>query len=232
MNRIRIVADEREKASGVPDVLTELGFRVEFAQLPVADYILSHRTAIERKSLRDFVSSIYDGRIFKQCAELSAKFPRPILLVEGNIAEEERIKGNPTLFYGSLASLITSYSIFTIFTDSYLNSALAIKSLMEHLADERGKGPLITKAVKTNDPSLDQVYFVSALPGIGTKLARRLLESFKTPSAIIKASIPELAKVQGVGRAKAVRIRKILDKKFAGAKETSQAKLIESDNLD
>ena len=232
MNRIRIVADEREKASGVPDVLNELGFRVEFAQLPVADYILSHRTAIERKSLRDFVSSIYDGRIFKQCAELSAKFPRPILLVEGNIAEEERIKENPALFYGSLASLITAYGIFTIFTDSYLNSALAIKSLMEHLADERGKGPLITKAVKTNDPSLEQVYFVSALPGIGTKLARRLLESFKTPSAIMKASVPELAKVQGVGRAKAVRIRKILDEKFAGAKETSQAKLIESDNLD
>ncbi|MBM3897502.1 MAG: heavy metal resistance protein CzcA [Thaumarchaeota archaeon] len=232
MNRVRIVADEREKPSGVPDVLNELGFRIEFAQLPVADYILSHRTAIERKSLRDFVSSIYDGRIFKQCAELSSKFPRPILLVEGNIAEEERIRENPANFYGSLASLITMYGIFTIFTDTYLNSALAIKSLMEHLADERGKGPLITKAVKTNDPSLEQVYFVSALPGIGVKLARRLLETFKTPSAIINASIPELAKVPGVGRAKAVKIRKVLDAKFAEAKETSQAKLIESDNLD
>ena len=83
MNRIRIVADEREKPSGVPDVLNKLGFRVEFAQLPVADYILSHKTAIERKSLRDFVSSIYDGRVFKQCAELSSRFPRPILSITG-----------------------------------------------------------------------------------------------------------------------------------------------------
>jgi len=232
MNRTRIVADEREKPSGVPDVLNELGFRVEFAQLPVADYILSYRTAIERKSLGDFVSSIYDGRVFKQCAELSSKFPRPVLLVEGNVAEEKRIRENPALFYGSLTSLITTYGIFTIFTDSHLNSALAIKSLMEHLADERGKGPLITKAVKTNNPSLEQVYFVSALPGIGTKLARRLLETFRTPSAIMRASVPELARVQGVGRAKAIRIRKTLDEKFTDAKETSQAKLIESDNLD
>ena len=232
MNRIRIVADEREKPSGVPDVLNKLGFRVEFAQLPVADYILSHKTAIERKSLRDFVSSIYDGRVFKQCAELSSRFPRPILLVEGNIAEEEMIRENPALFYGSLASLITAYGIYTIFTDSYLNSALAMKSLMEHLADERGKGPLITKAVKTENPSLEQIYFVSALPGIGTKLARRLLETFRTPSAVIKASVPELAAVQGVGRAKAVKIRKTLDEKFADVKEISQAKLIESDNLD
>lgn len=232
MKRVRIVADEREKPSGVPDVLDELGFRVEFAQLQTADYILSHRTAIERKSLRDFVSSIYDARIFKQCAELSSKFPRPILLIEGNIAEEERIKENPANFYGALASLITAYGIFTIFTDSHLNSALAIKFLMEHLADERAKGPLITKAMKTNDPSLEQLYFVSALPGIGMKLARRLLENFKTPSAVINASIPELAKVPGVGRAKAAKVRKVLDEKFVEAKETSQAKLIESDNLD
>lgn len=225
--RIRIVADEREKASGVPDVLEELGFRVEFAQLQIADYVLSHRTAIERKSLRDFVSSIYDGRLFKQVAELSSKFPRPILLVEGNIADEPRISENASIFYGSLASLIMAYAIYTIFTDSYLNSALAIKFLMEHLADERGKGPLITKALKSEDPSVQQLYFISALPGIGPKLARRLLETFKTPKAILNASIPELAKINGVGRAKAVKIKRILEDKFLEAKETSQAKLIE-----
>ena len=226
--RIRIVADEREKASGVPDVLNELGFRVEFAQLQVGDYVLSHRTAIERKSLGDFVSSIYDGRIFKQVSELSSKFPRPILLVEGNVADDEKVAENPTIFYGVLASLITAYGVFTIFTDNYLNSALAIKLLMEHLADERGKGPLITKPIKSQEPSLQQLYFISALPGIGMKLARRLLETFKTPKAILTASIPELAKVEGVGRAKAVKIKKVLEERFTEAsEEASQAKLLE-----
>jgi DNA excision repair protein ERCC-4 len=226
--RIRIVADEREKASGVPDVLSELGFRVEFAQLQVGDYVLSHRTAIERKSLGDFVSSIYDGRVFKQVSELSSKFPRPILLVEGNVADDERVAGNQTIFYGALASLITAYGVFTIFTDNYLNSALAIKLLMEHLADERGKGPLITKPIKSYEPSLQQLYFISALPGIGPKLARRLLETFKTPKTILNASIPELAKVEGVGRAKAVKIKKVLEERFAEAwEEASQAKLLD-----
>ena len=59
-----------------------------------------------------------------------------------------------------------------------------------------------------------------------------LLSLPRARAGMMRASVPELAKVQGVGRAKAIRIRKTLDEKFTDAKETSQAKLIESDNLD
>lgn len=56
----RVVADEREKASGVPEELSKLNVRVYFSRLPVADYVLSPELAVERKSVRDLVSSVYD----------------------------------------------------------------------------------------------------------------------------------------------------------------------------
>ena len=37
----RVVADEREKASGVPEELSKLNVRVYFNRLPFADYVLN-----------------------------------------------------------------------------------------------------------------------------------------------------------------------------------------------
>ncbi|MGQ9469205.1 MAG: ERCC4 domain-containing protein [Nitrososphaerales archaeon] len=69
-NKIRIVVDERERASRVPNILSELGARLDFSQLQVGDYILASDVAVERKTVSDLVHSIYDGRLFKQAAEL------------------------------------------------------------------------------------------------------------------------------------------------------------------
>ncbi|MGI0039859.1 MAG: ERCC4 domain-containing protein, partial [Nitrososphaera sp.] len=66
----RIVVDEREKNSGIPELLKNAGAVIDFAQLKVGDYIVSPETAVERKTVRDLVSSIYDGRLFLQCSDL------------------------------------------------------------------------------------------------------------------------------------------------------------------
>jgi len=87
----RVVVDERERASGVPDELSKLGVRVYFSQLPVADYVLNPEIAVERKTVRDLVSSVYDARIFSQAARLAASYAKPYLLVEGDSKEVEQL---------------------------------------------------------------------------------------------------------------------------------------------
>ena len=98
----RVVADERERASGVPDELSKLNVRVYYSRLPVADYVLNPEVAIERKSVRDLVSSVYDSRIFYQAAKLSAAYVRPFLLVEGDSKEVESLTKNLKSFYGAI----------------------------------------------------------------------------------------------------------------------------------
>ena len=88
---VRIVADERERQSGIPDELVNLKAVVDFAQLKVGDYIVAPDSAVERKSIRDLVKSIYDGRLFAQCSELVNHYAKPVLIVEGSNDMFERV---------------------------------------------------------------------------------------------------------------------------------------------
>ena len=46
--------------------LHELGVEVELKHLALADYIISDKIAVERKTVNDFVSSMLDKRLLKQ----------------------------------------------------------------------------------------------------------------------------------------------------------------------
>jgi ERCC4-type nuclease len=68
---VRIVADDREEAGGV---IAELRGRpdvaLEVRRLPVGDFLVEERFAVERKTLADFSCSVVDARLFKQAAAL------------------------------------------------------------------------------------------------------------------------------------------------------------------
>src|SRR5918999_1839340 len=83
----RIVVDERERKSRIPDILRQAGATIDFAQLKVGDYIVSPETAIERKTIQDLINSIYDGRLFVQCSQLTEHYVKPVLIIEGNIID-------------------------------------------------------------------------------------------------------------------------------------------------
>ena len=48
---LRMVIDERERKSGIPDLLKQIGVKVEMMNLPVGDYIVAPETIVERKSV-------------------------------------------------------------------------------------------------------------------------------------------------------------------------------------
>jgi DNA excision repair protein ERCC-4 len=84
-----------------------------------------------------------------------------------------------------------------------------------HLAYDRLKdgndGPLLKKIKKSNPFYIQQLYVLTSLPGIGTKLATRLLEKFHSPKNALNASIADLARIPGLGNMRAEKIRRILD---------------------
>jgi len=68
---IRIVADDREEAGGVIGELRVRGTWRWSAALPVGDFLVEERFAVERKTLADFARSVVDSRLFKQAARWS-----------------------------------------------------------------------------------------------------------------------------------------------------------------
>ncbi len=76
--------DTREGPSGVPGILRDLGARVELRLLDVADYVIGDR-AIERKTIDDFASSLFSGRLFEQAKRLVESYVSPVMVIEGDL---------------------------------------------------------------------------------------------------------------------------------------------------
>ena len=205
---IRIVIDERERKSGIPKLLRAIGVNVEVKTLPIGDYIVSHETVVERKSIHDFISSIFDGRLFDQCNRLKEHFKFPIILLEGNVDEIESITENPLVFYGALSTIAVDFKIPVIPTPNASHTAKLLISLSSR--KESIKGPLLKKIKKSNDTQKQQLIVLCSLPGIGEKTAIRMLEKFGTPLKALSSSTKDLAKIPGLGELRAKKIKKIL----------------------
>ena len=152
---LRIIIDERERKSGIPKLLKSIGVNVEIKTLPIGDYIVSHETVVERKSINDLISSIFDGRLFDQCNRLKEHFQFPIILLEGDVDEIESITENPLVFYGALSTIAIDYKIPIIPTPNASHTAKLLVSLSSR--KESIKGPLLKKIKKSNDVQKQQL---------------------------------------------------------------------------
>jgi len=221
---VRIVVDERERNSNIPQLLKNAGAVIDFTQLKVGDYVVSSETAVERKTVRDLISSIYDGRLFIQCSDLVKHYQKPLLVVQGNIAElaetpedmeDTDIKQHTErmpLAYDALITVATEFRIPIIHTPSAEQTAQLLVTLVSRsLREGKATGPLLRKIKKENPIYIQQLSVLASLPGVGEKLAARMLQKFHTPIRAINASAAELATIPGFGLARAERVRKILN---------------------
>ncbi|MDQ3851742.1 MAG: helix-hairpin-helix domain-containing protein [Thermoproteota archaeon] len=221
---VRIVVDERERSSNIPELLKNAGAVIDFTQLKVGDYVVSSETAVERKTVRDLISSIYDGRLFVQCSDLVKYYQKPLLVVQGNIAElaetyedmedpydiklhAERMP----LAYDALITVATEFRIPIIHTPSAEQTAQLLVTLVNRsLQEAKATGPLLRKIKKENPIHIQQLSVLASLPGVGEKLAARMLKKFHTPIRALNASAAELATIPGFGLTRAERVRKVL----------------------
>ena len=225
----RVVVDERERQSGVPDALSKLNVRVYFSRLRVADYVISPEIAVERKALSDFVSSVYDGRLFVQASEISGSYRKPYLIVEGDIKELSNLTKNVNSYYGAIASVTLAHDLRVIHTSDHSQTAAAIAALAQHSRARPLPPGSISAPPKANDEPQQQLYLVSALPGIGIKLAKRMLYRYGTPRKIMNLTESQLAMVPGLGSKRAGRIAHMLDALYSthGGIPPQQGKLLE-----
>lgn len=207
----RVIVDERERPSGVPEALSKLEVRVYFSRLHVADYVINPEIAVERKALPDFVSSVYDGRLFFQASQLSSAYRKPYLIVEGDINELAKLTKNVNSYYGAIASVTLANDLRVIHTANPEQTAAAVAGLAKNSRARSLPPGSFQTAPKRNDEPQQQLYLISALPGVGVKLARRMLSRFGTPRKIMNLTEAQLAMVQGLGPKRAARIVHMLD---------------------
>ncbi|KAG2477751.1 MAG: Heavy metal resistance protein CzcA [Nitrosopumilales archaeon] len=226
LDKLRIIIDERERKSGIPDLLRAVGINIEMKTLPIGDYIVAPETIVERKSIRDLVSSVFDGRLFDQCNRLKEHYQFPIILMEGNVDEINEITENPLIFYGAVSTIALDFKIPIIPTPSADHTAKLLVSMCSR--KETPQGPFLKKIKKSNNVQKQQLAALSSLPGVGEKLSIRMLKKFGSPLRVFNANLAELTKVEGLGAARAKKIKNMLETQSKYLKKSNQKTLHES----
>ncbi len=208
--QLQMFIDDRELRSAVAKDLFKKNVVLKPVRLPVADFIVSDRVAVERKMDADFEASILDGRLFLQAGELKSTFESPLIALVGSTFQ--RIQ--PNALRGALISLAVDYKLPLFFfdTDTELADFLHALAQKEQLAPDRMHR---VQFAKKGDSLEDQQRLVAeSLPGLGPKTALALLQHFKTLQNIANADEKALEAVEGIAKNRANAIRKVFQADF------------------
>ncbi len=208
---INIFVDMRELDSKIDSKLEDLGMKVIKKQLDVADFLVSDRCAIERKTGQDFLSSIKDRRLFRQAKQMNDYFDRSIMIIEGDYKNSGF---HPNSIRGALVALSVDYGISVFYTKDIDETSQLIYNIAKREQKEN-KRDLMLRGKKRAETEKDfQINLVESLPKIGPNLAKNLMEKFRSISNLVCASEKDIAEVEGVGKKRAKEIKKIFGIKY------------------
>ena len=196
-----VLADYREKSSGIIEALEKNKIKVNLLNLPVGDFLISDRAVIERKTGEDFLQSIIDGRLFNQAEEMTRNFEKVFFMIEGKFHNLRNIHENA--IRGALVSLFFDYNIPVIKTKNIVDSA----DFITHLAKREQIGEKREVRLRGNKRKMtlanQQQFIIESLPGVGPNLAKELLKHFGSIKGVFTANERELRQVKKIGKKKA-----------------------------
>ena len=217
----KVIVDYRESNSGIIKELVKKDIEVEKQQLITADFVIQTKdlnneiqtVGVERKKQNDFINSIIDKRIINQLINLKENFTVPLLIIEGSENIYEMRKFHPNAIRGMLVSIAVDYQIPIIHTRNYRDTAALLAVIAKRL--EKPK-KLISLLKKRKPLSLieHQELILESLPGVGPKIAKSLLERFKTVKNVINANEKDLQLVEKIGKKKSAEIKRVLEVKY------------------
>ena len=210
---MRVVMDDREPEI-IEKLLRRYGALVERKRIEVADYLVGADVCIERKSLNDFIKSIYDGRLFDQVEQMKDSCSVVIIIVEEPYFTVG-VNARPH-YLGALSSLALR-GVSVVHVVSPEDTARFLVYLAKKV--EGNKPSVIPVRKKRKPRSWEEAYAVlTSFPTIGPKSAEKLLNEFGTLKEVFNAELPKLKRV--IGEAKARKLKEVLNTPFRQVKET------------
>lgn len=218
MDRIHIIADDRERRSGIPALLASMpDVSVQIKRLSCGDYLLDDWLLVERKRLDDLLVSIIDGRLFNQACRLCQSPYKPLLIIEGTTKSISKTAFDRRAVLGAMVNLTLIFELAVL--RSYCPQESA--RLMLYAAQQKNavdKDEISRGGYRPRSFYRRQLYVLQGFPGIGVRLGKALLTRFGSLAAIFAASEARLIEVEGIGAAKALAIRLLLDKHYPALK--------------
>ncbi|MFQ5918765.1 MAG: ERCC4 domain-containing protein [Thermoplasmata archaeon] len=196
--------------------IEEAGIPVERKTLAPGDYVMGE-VGVERKTINDFFASIVNKRLWEQVYRLRETYPRPLVVVEGDLSLVGEYS-NPKVFWGAFLALHLQEGVPVLFAPNYLHTAMLLETLYRHQLEAPNPFSLRYKP-KRISLSEQQEFAVQGLPTIGDTLSKALLERFGSVRQVMAAEERDLLKVPKIGHGKARRIAELLDAVYEGTQQ-------------
>lgn len=203
-----ILIDFRENQSKVPQLLQEFKLPMQTAELPV-DYIISNECFVERKTIKDFITSIIDGRLFRQIDYLAGNCACPLVLLEGGgLYNQSRM--SPNAIRGVLLWISIKKKVPLLRTYNEYDTACILRLLAKqygyietiHMKSQPRKKKKISIRQQ-------QIAILTQIPGIGRQTAGDLLATYGTIANIVSTDDSKLINLPHIGKERLASIRQL-----------------------
>ena len=199
-----MLIDYRERDTTILEILYSRNIPIELCNLPVGDY-LWNTNVIERKEIKDFLSSNISGHLQDQMEDiiynLSEGFPRAMLILHGSI---EDINWQYTagitmpVFFTKIGEVISNYpNVNFIWLNDEISFVNFLSGLYFKSFQEKKEVLSLKKRDKRND-----VNTLCATRCFDSKIAKKLLKT-NTLQEIFNMDTKELIKIDGYGKQRA-----------------------------
>lgn len=225
----RVVVDVREFRSSLPSLLHGRNMIVVPCMLTVGDYVLTPTICVERKSIKDLISSFNDGRLFNQAETMFQHYKSPMLLIEFDaqkaftlepFADLSSAIGTASVVGSDLQSkLVLLCLAFPKLRIIWSSSPYQTAEIFEELKKQQDE-PDPFKAVQIgleagDDPesrTFSQIPqdMLRAVPGVTSKALQRLILEYENVQAVANADDEQLNNL--IGRENARQIRSFFDR--------------------
>lgn len=173
----------------------------------LGDYRIGY-DRIERKTVKDMVSSTESGRVNNQVYDLSASFVRSWLFVVGNPAHElQDLEFSLDSYIAIEASmgmrkagegLMGHVNVITV--RSEMDFVIWLKHIQKRAYDDTPREPLPEKIKRySKEPKYSVPFTVESIPDVGPVIRTNLLTRYGTILAIAEADILSLQETPKVG---------------------------------
>ena len=208
----KLYIDDREKrdVQVLADIICD---NVEITRLDIGDFLM-RGIIFEHKRPDDFVSSIFNKRLFIQIANMTEHYKYAFILVSGEYRTTELLyntRSKRPNFVGVIGSCVARGCV-PIFANSIETCIKLVDVISAKLTD----GKVRDRPIKTTSLKDQQLSIICSLPGVSDTRAKALLAHFGSINGILTASEKELTEVKDVGVKTARKIKRILKKNYIG----------------
>jgi ERCC4-type nuclease len=206
-----ILVDFREKQSKVPQLLQDFKLPIQTDDLLV-DYIIDGECFVERKTISDFITSVVDGRLFKQVEYLARNCASPLLLLEGGgLYNQGRMNANAirgVLLWVTMKKKVPILHTYNEYDTACMLSLLTTQ--FEGIEHMHQKSPPRNR--KTISLRQQEINVLTQIPGIGRQTAKDLLAVCGSLANMVETEDAELINLPRIGKERLSAIRRLFPK--------------------